>query len=110
MITSWFRWCLEAPVSVISKDTDRRIYAHPNVRVSIKGHQLGSLPTDTACQLNVFRHDGNALGMDGAKIGIFEETDEVSFCCLLESKDCGTLETKVSFEILSNFTDQALER
>ena len=109
MITSWFRWCLEAPVSVISKDTDRRIYAHPNVRVSIKGHQLGSLPTDTACQLNVFRHDGNALGVDGAEVGVLEEADHVGFGGLLEGEHGGGLESEVLLEGRGDIADKSLE-
>ena len=48
--------------------------------------------------------------MDGSQVSILEETDEVSLSSLLEGKDSGGLETKVSLEILSNLTDQALER
>lgn len=47
--------------------------------------------------------------MDGAKIGIFEQRDEVSLNGFLESADGRRLETEVGFEVLSNFTDQALE-
>jgi len=48
--------------------------------------------------------------MDGAKIGVFEQRDEVSLNGLLESTDGGRLEAQVGFEVLGNFTNQALER
>ena len=48
--------------------------------------------------------------MDGAKVGVLKEGDEVSLNGLLESTDGGRLEAKVRLEVLSDFTDQALER
>lgn len=48
-----------------------------------KLERLGSLTTDTTGQLDVLWHDGNALGVDGAQVGVFEETDEVSLRCFL---------------------------
>jgi hypothetical protein len=48
--------------------------------------------------------------VDGAEIGIFEERDEVSLDGLLESTNSGRLETEITLEILSNFTNQSLER
>jgi len=47
--------------------------------------------------------------MDGAKVGVFEEGDEVGFDRLLKSTDGGRLESKVRLEILSDLTNQALE-
>lgn len=47
--------------------------------------------------------------MDGAKVGVFEERDEVSLDRLLEGTDGGRLEAKIALEVLGNFTDQALE-
>ena len=47
--------------------------------------------------------------MDGTQVGVFEEGDEISLNGLLESTDCGGLEAQVGFEVLSDFTDQALE-
>ena len=47
--------------------------------------------------------------MDGAKVGIFEETDEVSLRGLLEGHDGRALEAEVSFEVLSDLTDKTLE-
>jgi len=48
--------------------------------------------------------------VDGAQVGVLKERDEVSLNGLLESTDGGRLEAKVRLEVLSDFTDQALER
>ena len=48
--------------------------------------------------------------MDGAQVGIFEKTDQVSFGGFLESQDSGALESQVTFEFLGDFSNQSLER
>jgi histone H3 len=48
--------------------------------------------------------------VDGAQVGIFEQGDEVSLDGFLERTDGGRLEAKIRLEVLSDFTDQALER
>jgi len=48
--------------------------------------------------------------VDGTQVGVFEEGDKISLDGLLESTDCRRLEAQVGFEVLSDFTDQALER
>lgn len=47
--------------------------------------------------------------MDGAQVGVFEETDEVSLASLLKSHHGRSLEAKIRLEILSDFTDKTLE-
>ena len=47
--------------------------------------------------------------MDSAKIGVFEERDEVGLDGLLESTDGGGLEAEVRLEVLGNLTNQTLE-
>ena len=47
--------------------------------------------------------------MNGAKVGVFEEADQVSFSGFLESEDSGALETEVVLELRSDFTDESLE-
>ena len=47
--------------------------------------------------------------MDGAKVGVLKERDEVSLNGLLKSTNGGGLEAKVGLEVLGNFTDQTLE-
>ena len=71
---------------------------------------LSSLTTDAPGQLDVLGHDGDTLGVDSAQVGIFEKSNQVSLRCFLESHDGGGLETQVSLEILSDITDQTLER
>ena len=39
---------------------------------------LSTLSADTAGELDVLGHDGDTLGVDGAQVGVFEETDQVS--------------------------------
>ena len=47
--------------------------------------------------------------MDSAQVGVFEETDEVSFASLLEGHNGRALEAEVSLEILCDFTNKTLE-
>ena len=49
--------------------------------------RLSSFSSNSAGQLDILGHDGDALGVDGAEIGVFKQTNEVSFGGLLESKD-----------------------
>ena len=70
---------------------------------------LGTFSTDSAGQLDVLWHDGDALGVDGAKVGILEETDKVSLGRLLEGHDGRALEAEVSLEVLGDLADKTLE-
>ena len=71
---------------------------------------LSTLATDAAGKLDVLWHDGHTLGVDRAKVGVLEETDEVSLASLLQSHHRGALEAKIGLEVLSDLTDQTLER
>ena len=70
---------------------------------------LSTLATDTAGQLDVLGHDGHTLGMDGAQVGVLEQTDQVSLAGFLQGHDGGALETQIGLEVLSDFTHQTLE-
>ena len=70
---------------------------------------LRSFTTDTAGQLDVLRHNGHSLRVDGAKICVLEEADKVSFGGFLKGEDCGRLEAEIGLEVLGNLTDKALE-
>ena len=59
--------------------------------------------------MNVLGHDGNTLGVDGAKVGVFEETDQVGLSGLLESEDGRGLESEVVLEFTGDLTDKSLE-
>lgn len=70
---------------------------------------LSTLATDTSGQLDVLRHDGHTLSMDGAEVGVLEESDQVSLAGLLQSHDGRALEAQISLEVLSDLTYKTLE-
>jgi len=70
---------------------------------------LGALATDAAGELDVLGHDGHALGVDGAKVGVLEEANEVGLRGLLERDDSRRLEAEVGLEVLRDLADEALE-
>ena len=70
---------------------------------------LSTLSSDSPGELDVLGHDGDPLGVDGAQVGILEESDEVSLAGLLESHDGRALEPQVSLEVLGDLPDQTLE-
>ena len=47
--------------------------------------------------------------MDGAEVGVFEETNEVSLSSLLEGEDGGGLESEVVLELRGNLSNESLE-
>ena len=47
--------------------------------------------------------------MDGTKVGVFKERDKVRLDGFLKSTDGRRLEAKIRFEVLGDFTNQALE-
>ena len=76
---------------------------------SCRGGNLRAFATDAAGELDVLRHDGDTLGVDGAKVGVFEQADKVCLGCLLEGEDSGALEAKVGLEVLGDLSDKSLE-
>ena len=75
----------------------------------VGGGHLGTLSTDPPRQLDVLGHDGDPLGVDGAQVGVLEESDEVGLAGLLQGHDGRALETQVGLEILGNLANQTLE-
>ncbi len=47
--------------------------------------------------------------MDGAQVGVLEETNEVGLRGFLEGQDGRALEAEISLELLGNLTNQTLE-
>lgn len=45
----------------------------------------------SSCQLHVFLHNSDTLGMDGTEIGILKQVDQISFCCFLQGEQGMTL-------------------
>ena len=74
-----------------------------------EARRLSALTTDAAGQLDVLRHDGDTLGVDGAEVGVLEKADEVRLGGLLEGEHGGALEAQVGLEVLGDLTDEALE-
>ena len=72
-------------------------------------NNLRALSADAAGELNVLGHDGDALGVDGAKVGVLEEANEVGLGGLLEGKDGRSLEAEVGLEVLTDLADETLE-
>ena len=59
--------------------------------------------------MDVLGHDGDTLGVDGAQVGVLEQTYKVGLAGLLEGHDSRRLEPEVGLEVLGDLTDQALE-
>jgi histone H3 len=59
--------------------------------------------------LDILRHDGDTLGVDGTQVSIFEKTNKVSLGSFLKSEDGRSLEAKVGLEILGDLTNKTLE-
>ena len=70
---------------------------------------LSTLSTDAAGELDVLGHDGDALGVDSAQVGVLKQTNEVSLRGLLEGHDGRGLEAQVGLEVLGDLPDKALE-
>ncbi len=70
---------------------------------------LCTLAADSSGQLDIFRHDGDSLGVDGAQVGVFEKTHQVGLASLLQGHDGRALEAQIRLEVLGDFTDEALE-
>jgi hypothetical protein len=47
--------------------------------------------------------------VDGSQVGVFEQSDQVGFTGFLKSSNGRGLESKVSLEVLGNFSDKSLE-
>ena len=71
---------------------------------------LRALTADAARELDVLRHDRDALGVDRAQVGVLKEADEVRLGRLLEGEDSGALEAEVGLEVLRDLAHEALER
>jgi hypothetical protein len=71
--------------------------------------RLRALTAETAGELDVLALDGDTLGVDGAKVGVLEEGDEVGLNRLLERTDGGALEAEVGLEVLGDLTNQTLD-
>ena len=69
--------------------------------------KLSPLAANPPSQLNVLRHDRHALGVDGAQVGVLEQTHQVCFRSLLQGKHRMALETQIS---LHKYTARGQEK
>ena len=65
---------------------------------------LSTLATDTAGQLDVLGHDGHTLGVDGAQVGVLEQTDQVGLASLLKMGKLLDVSWRKSGEIKKRIT------
>ena len=56
---------------------------------------LGPFSSDSPSQLDILWHDGHTLGVDGAQVGVLEETNQVSLTGLLKCE-----KARISMETL----------
>jgi histone H3 len=59
--------------------------------------------------LDVFGHDSDTLGVDGAQVGVLEKTNEVGLGSLLKGKNGRSLEPQVTLEVLGDLPHQTLK-
>ena len=59
--------------------------------------------------MDVLGHDGHPLGVDGAQVGVLEQSHQVGFAGLLQSGHGRALEAQVSLEVLGDLTNETLE-
>jgi hypothetical protein len=76
--SDWSRMATEEPNSIDA--------AEPPARAS---DQVS--PPDTARELNVFLHDGHALPVKRAQVGILKEMDHIRFSSFLKCENSSTL-------------------
>ena len=71
--------------------------------------RLGALSADASRELQVFGHDGDALGVDGAEVAVLEDAGEVGLGGLLQREHGGRLEAQPGMKALRHLLDEALE-
>ncbi len=79
------------------------------INSGFEGDHSESVSTDSFSQLQIFGHNGDSLGVDGAEVGVFEEGHQVGLSWLLEGQDGLALEPDLLFELSGDLTDQSLE-
>lgn len=92
----------------------RETYKCPNKNkmrtLCVSGNDLSAFTANSPCQLYIFWHDRDTFCVNGAQIRVFEQADQVSFRRFLKGTYSGALKTQIGLEILSDFTNQTLER
>ena len=92
-------------VAVVGESKEDLI-ASLGLHVSVITHAIAS---DTTGKVHVLLLDGDALGVDGAEVRVFEETDDVGLGGLLQSLEGLGLEAEVMVHVHSDASDESLE-
>jgi hypothetical protein len=71
---------------------------------------LSTFTTNTTSKLHVFGHDGDTFRVNGAQIGVLEQTNQVRLTGLLQCRNGRRLEAQVGLEVLCNLTNETLKR
>lgn len=66
---------------------------------NLQENHLSTFSTDTTSKLNVLGHNGHPLRVNGAQVGVLEQTHQVSLRSLLKSKNRMALEPQISLDI-----------
>ncbi len=87
---------------------------HSSFQESVRTHSilagLSYLITNTATEANILGHDGDALGMNRTKIGIFECSDEIGLSRFLYGHERTDSKARIRLEILSDFSNETPKR
>lgn len=59
-----------------------------------QGGHLSALSTDAACQLDVFGHNSDTLGMDGTQVSVLKQTHQVCLTSLLQGTNTNNISSK----------------
>ena len=59
--------------------------------------------------MHVLHLNGDALGVDGAQVGVLEKIHQVGLGGLLQGQQSGALHAQVGLEVLGDLAHQALE-
>ena len=68
-------------------------------------HYSGGLTTNHPDHRRYLGHDGDPLGVDGAEVGVLEQSHQVGLASFLKGSNSCRLESEVCLEILSNLPD-----
>jgi len=77
--------------------------------IKIQEISSSSLASDSARKLNILRHDGDTLGVNGTEICVLEESNQISLSSFLQGGYSTALEPQICFEILCDLTHETLE-
>ena len=110
-ITGWLRIFEMKSIDPLKKEGVQKEGDVLNVlttRDGIDAH-LSTFTTDSSGQLDVLRHDGYSLGVDGAQVGVLEQADQVGFRGLLQvpserMANCDSVRDSVEIRCRSNET------